>query len=206
MGNVEIIVVIISGLSLVTAWLTYFIKSLYKKGMDDKRFSDIETKVHGYDVRKRECDTKFSEQDKLIAVSYERMAATSDMVNRIYDMFLKNEHLSKRKSPKQLTAAGRELLTISGGMECIDKHVDLFIQGITDRTPRVPYDVERFSLEVILARTGNEVFDNIKNFIYNSPEMIELDGKSIEINIFSIGFVMSLYLRDIYLEKHFDIR
>ena len=101
MDKVEIIIVIISGLSLVTVWLTYFIKSLYKKGMDDRRFSDIETKVYGYDVRKRECDTKFSEQDKLIAVSYERMAATSDMVNRIYDMFLKNEHLSKRKSPKQ---------------------------------------------------------------------------------------------------------
>ena len=193
--------VILGGLTLVTAWLTYVIKSLYKKGMKDNQMSDVAAKVHGYDLRQRECDAVFSEHGKLIAVSYERMNAISVLIDRVYDKYFKDSHLSKRKSPKQLTDAGMELLNMSGGKECIDKHADLFISAIADRTPRVPYDVERLSMEVILARTENEVFDDIKNFIYNSSETIELDGKSVEVNIFSIGFVMSIYLRDIYLEK-----
>ena len=208
MNKSEIIIIILSGLTLVTGWLAYVVRSLYKKGMSDERMSGVVAKVHGYDVRKRECDAKFSEHAKLIDVSYERMAATSGMVDRmsvmidrIYDMFFKNENLSKRKSPRQLTTAGMELLNISGGKECIDKYTDLFIHAIMERTPRVPYDVERLSMEVILARTSNEVFDDIKNFIYNSPGTIELDGETVEVNIFSIGFVMSIYLRDIYFEK-----
>jgi hypothetical protein len=38
--------------------------------------------------------------------------------------------------------------------------------------------------------------------MYKTPEYIELEGEEVKVNIFSIGLVMSLYLRDLYLEKH----
>ena len=90
MSKAEIIMAIIGGITIVSAWLTYVIRSLYKRGMNDKRMTDVEVKVHGYDVRKIDCDTKFSEHGKLIAVSYERMAVTSEMINRIYDIYFKS--------------------------------------------------------------------------------------------------------------------
>ena len=200
MNRAEIIMTIIGGLTLVTAWLTYLIKSLYKKGMGNQRMVDMESKICGYEVRKRECDSKFSEHGKQIAVSSEKLNYMSEWVtqldNKIWAV------LSKKKSPRELTKAGVELLNISGGKECIDRNCDFFIHSVEEYSPKLPYDVERRSLDVVLANTNGDHFDDIKNFIYKSPEFIEFEGEEVRVSIFSIGFVMSLYLRDLYLEKY----
>ena len=198
---------IIGGLTLATAWLTYFIKSLYKKGMGDQRLIDMESKICGYEVRKRECDAKFTDHGKQNSVIVEKLTAISEKMTYMSEWITKLDDrvyntVSKRKSPRILTEAGMKLLSVSGGKECIDKNLDFFIRAIDEYNPKLPYDVERMALDVILTSTNRDMFNRIKMFMYKSPEFVKLEGEEVKVNIFSIGYVMSLYLRDLYLEKY----
>lgn len=56
------------------------------------------------------------------------------------------------------------------------------------------------------------MFTDIKQFIYYSPDTIELldpasnTNKAVKLSMQSIVKLMSIYLRDIYLSKHSDIQ
>jgi len=110
--------------------------------------------------------------------------------------------LSAKISPRRLTRVGTELLEISGGKRCIDENVDFFISEISRTNPMTPYDVEERALSTLQWNSDKSMFNHIKNYIYYSPEFVDLFGEKIEVSIFPIMYVMSLYLRDLYLEKH----
>ncbi|MDR3194391.1 MAG: hypothetical protein LBT76_03745 [Tannerella sp.] len=46
------------------------------------------------------------------------------------------------------------------------------------------------------------MFNDIKNYIYYAPEKETVESVEVEVSMFSIAFVMSLYLRDKYLGLH----
>ena len=113
--------------------------------------------------------------------------------------------LAARQSPLRLTPAGKTLLEVSGGKRCIDENLDFFVSELRDANPMTPFDVEERALGVVMRSKRQPMFSPIKNYIYYSPEMVELSGEKIELSIFSIAFVMSLYLRDLYLELHPEV-
>jgi len=65
-----------------------------------------------------------------------------------------------------------------------------------------PYDVEERSNSVIMGSTSSPIFNHIKNYLYFNPDTVELAGAAVEVSMFTVVYVMGLYLRDIYLEKH----
>lgn len=70
-----------------------------------------------------------------------------------------------------------------------------------------PYDVESSSLDILLGNMAHPLFTQVKNYIYYQPEEVELidsDGskKKVRISLMSIIKLMSLALRDQYLETH----
>ena len=115
------------------------------------------------------------------------------------------ETLASRQSPVKLNPPGIALLEISGGKECIDENIDFFISNLKKTEPLTPYDVEQSSNDVIMSSTRLPLFNAIKNFLYFSPDNIELSDATVEVSMFTVVYVMSIHLRDIYLKKHPEI-
>ena len=93
----------------------------------------------------------------------------------------------------------------------IDNNIDFLIKELEDINPQTAYDVEEEALSYLLRNMGNEMFADIKKFLYYSPDTIQLkdpssgEDKDVRLSMQSIIKLMSIYLRDLYLKKHSNI-
>lgn len=143
------------------------------------------------------------------------MQDLKESIRKIEEYIIKQDpnsmdKLVRKCSPLKLTSFGIMLLKESGGEECINNNVDFFLSEIQKLQPKVALDVETYSLSVLNDNLKDEKFNQIKNYIFNSPspkEFEDTDGAKInlDIKIESILMVMSIYLRDKYLDKHTEI-
>jgi len=88
------------------------------------------------------------------------------------------------------------LLTESGMKNIIDNNIDKFIADLETAKLTTALDVEEKSYYVLDARKEEEIFNPLKTFIYNNPNL----------DIFSCLYVGSLYLREYYLRKHPELK
>lgn len=113
---------------------------------------------------------------------------------------------SAKHSPRVLNENGISLLQDCGGNEFLKQYTDYFISKIETLKPKTALDVEELALAVLQISTSDDMFIPIKNWVYNAPmrELHYPDGtsKSQEITLEDILFVMSIPLRDRYLEKN----
>lgn len=143
------------------------------------------------------------------------MQDIKESIRKIEEYILRNDNaaidmLVRKCSPYKITTYGEELMTLSGARKCIDDNVDYFIRLIEEREPKVALDVEQYALSVLNENTKHEMFNDIKNYVFNSPASVTVkvnDGPpmDITIKIESILMVMSIYLRDKYFQKHPEI-
>ncbi|MBD5279126.1 MAG: hypothetical protein HDS35_01090 [Bacteroides sp.] len=113
---------------------------------------------------------------------------------------------SAKHSPRVLNENGITLLNDFSGHEFLEKHMDYFISKIEKLQPKTALDVENFALAVLQSATIDDMFNSIKNWIYNAPvrEFKNPDGTTTEreISLDDIIFVLSLPIRDRYIETH----
>ena len=73
--------------------------------------------------------------------------------------------------------------------------------------PKTELDVENASNFACSAFTDNDIFNNIKDFVYNAPYLNIVDengeNKSYDITLGDVCYILSLPLRDMYLEEKF---
>jgi len=112
--------------------------------------------------------------------------------------------LALRHSPLRLTTKGTDFLTNSGGKKLLDENIDFFISKLEATEPMTPYDVENNASNVVLECSSLPMFNPVKNFLYFTPKL-GLNEKDEEPTMFTVAYVMGLYLRDIYIEKHPEI-
>ena len=116
---------------------------------------------------------------------------------------------SKKHSPRELNEAGEKLYADIKGKEFLDKNKDILIQGIDKKTPKTALDVEESALEVLVSLIDNDMFIGMKNWVYNSsPRKVILDGveKDYSISMNDVCFVLSLPLRNMYLDLYPELR
>jgi hypothetical protein len=114
-----------------------------------------------------------------------------------------------KHSPLKLNEAGEKLLEDIGGMTFLEKNKDLLIACIDEKMPKTALDVEESALEVLYAHLDDDMFNGMKIWVYNSPSRkVKIDGeeKDYTVTINDVCFVLSLPLRDMYLEKHPDLQ
>lgn len=144
------------------------------------------------------------------------VSSTNDMVVEINKWLMKFDNdmidkLAKKASPLKMTPLGEVLFEKSSAKKTIDNNIDFLIKELEDINPQTAYDVEEEALSYLLRNMGNEMFADIKQFIYYSPDTIQLkdpssgEDKDVRISMQSIIKLMSIYLRDLYLKKHSDI-
>lgn len=115
------------------------------------------------------------------------------------------EQLAQKASPLKMTPAGEFLFTESHADKALNKIQTSLLHQIEECKPRTKYDVEQLSVELLLKSTGDEAFDEVKQFIYNSPDKFTFEGREIRFDIYAIIRLMSIRLRDLYIGIHDEV-
>jgi hypothetical protein len=124
---------------------------------------------------------------------------------RILHNFLRSKHANDpmldaiitSKSPLALTELGMELLEESMAKNNIERYLSNYIADIELLNPKTGLDVDAIGQDLFWKKSETEEFNSIKNFVYHHPKY-----KDISLDLATIIFVMSIYLRQKYYEKH----
>lgn len=116
---------------------------------------------------------------------------------------------SEKRSPRKLNGNGEMLYKNIKGDNFLDANELLLLSEIEKLHPTTALDVESFSLYVLYANSNKPIFNELKNWVYNSSaiDIQSKDGEYTkkEISFDDVLFVLSIPLRDRYLSKHSEI-
>lgn len=206
MNTIEIIGIVIGAIASILGGMWFIINKATKSGIKEHRLSSVESSIsqlpcHDHKDKLSQNEMAYKEIQKtaestnnmLTELSKWAMRLDSDMIDK----------LAKKSSPLKMTEVGAFLFEKSTAKEAIDNNKEFLIDEIRKATPKTEYDIEEKALDFLLKNMGHEMFDSVKNFIYYSPDTIIFDktGEEIKFNMQSIIKLMSIYLRDVYIEN-----
>ena len=201
----------------------------------DKKFDEVDKRFTNIDKKFDEVDRKFDEVDKKFADVNMNIKDLTKNVNgltknlngltcKVKDLtrdvvsiksFLSIKHkedvdlVGLKNSPTKLTDFGNKILEELDGINFINDNKEYLIARLDEEKPRTALDVENSALMVFVNFCSSEKFDGIKNFIYNSPEYNIKDkngcDKKYNLNLIDVCFILSIPLRDLYLELRPEI-
>lgn len=186
----------------LACWLTWKAKGLYD------RSKEVEKKVDALPCEQHKADIS------LVKQSSHKLDDIASSIRKIEEWILRMDisamgDLVRKCSPYQLTEAGRKMLEASEAKHCVDSNLDTLLKKLEDTCPMTAYDVERNALNVLLSLTDDPMFNNIKDFIYNSPSHIDVSTSEgtiqVEVSMQRLLMIMSVYLRDIFFQRHADL-
>lgn len=107
---------------------------------------------------------------------------------------------------RELTKKRRTLYNLIGGDEFLHANKSRLFEQIDARKLRTAYDVQEYAYVVLLWLKDDPIFDDIKCILYNAPATeIQNEDDTTSTHEYGISdacFVLSLPLRDMYLEEH----
>ncbi|MDR2085750.1 MAG: hypothetical protein LBP72_01090 [Dysgonamonadaceae bacterium] len=199
--DLNTVYIIISIISVVLGGVWFMLKKIFKTGEIsvrtekipelEKKISEMPCNSHGYDI-KTALKNIITLQNSFCDVS--RWIAKFD--SSMIDVFL------PKKSPRKISEAGYELLKETCAQKIIDDNLDFFISEIEKQAPKTAYDLEESSFKVLTESSDKDIFNCIKNYVYFNPEEMEFAGQKSKIDFYVVIRVMSVYLRDKYINKH----
>ncbi len=117
---------------------------------------------------------------------------------------------SVKNSPRKLNELGSRLFSEIQGQDFIERHRDFLFSKIDAVSPQTALDVENAALMACTAYTSNEIFNELKTFVYNSPSYKITDAEGHErmydLALYDVCYILSLPLRDMYLAAHPEIK
>ena len=164
----------------------------------DKRTVNAACDLHGRDIDAMKSDMRTMKND-LVAIKSLLTMKHKDAASLF----------SVKNSPRQLNDIGKRVMDDMRGAEFLDAHKDFFFSLIDAYKPQTALDVENAAHAVCVASTNNDMFNGLKNFVYNSPSYIVKDAngqeKPYDLSLPDVCFILSLPLRDMYLKEHSEI-
>jgi hypothetical protein len=192
MSFIEIIGVVISSIAAILGGVWFIVQRAFRSGVNNHRLEEVERKVcnaqcdiHQRDITQLGIDLKDIKNDviaiKSILVIKHKNAS---------DIF------SMKNSPRVLNNNGLRLFAEIEGNNFLLANKDFFFQKMDEFRPKTALDVENAANIACTANTDNEIFNTIKNFVYNSPSIIITDKegneKTYEVNLADICFILSI--------------
>lgn len=112
---------------------------------------------------------------------------------------------AQKKSPRCLNEEGEKLFEEIGGAGFLATNAAKLMAKMEQKKPKTPLDVEFFALDTLYGMLSDDMFNDIKRWVYDSPmRRLTIDGveKDYEVTMGDVCFVLSIPLRDLYLEMH----
>lgn len=230
MGKIELICAIIgTAFTVITSiigamvWLFRRYSKKEREHIEEiHRLSNIENKIntlpcdkHGSDINRH--DTKIDRTNSILESNNRMLTAISkwimkldpNMIEPISDAQQICKMVSEKKSPRRLNKMGEKFYKELDGENFLEAHKDSLFEVIDSLAPKTAYDVELYSLRALQIKSDEDFFNEYKLYVYNAPtfEIEDENGntKPYELTLSDICYILSLPLRDMYLETHPDI-
>ena len=196
--SVTIIVAVLGGV-----WFMF--TKIFHLGRISQRFEDLNTRT-----RNANCDTHSKDIKEVKTL----ISSHDDDIKTIKDFLLMTNKkaailFSVKNSPRQLNAMGNKVFADMQGEDFLNQNKEYLFSQIDGYNPKTALDVENAAHAVCITSVDNEIFNGLKNFVYNSPsyKIIDREGKErmYDLAMSDICFILSLPLRDMYLEIHPEI-
>lgn len=166
--------------------------------------SRIEHAVESHEERIRATENTLSRIEGLIHGLYKYAPKIYDN-----DLSFDIDMMSEKHSPRALNDNGLSLFKEINGQQFLNENKNLFFEAIDNFAPKTALDVEAFCFAVLRIKSNEDCFNPIKVWVYNSPsrDIIGEDGskKKKDISFDTVLFVLSIPLRDMYLNEHPEI-
>ena len=201
----ELICSLLGAVAAVLGGVWFIVQKAFKAGARDITLSAID---------KRTCNAQCDLHDRDISLLKQDLSEIkADILSIKSILVLKHKNVSDlfsiKKSPRRLNANGERLYADIQGGKFLQDNKDFFFSKIDGMNPKTPLDVENAANFVCTANTDNDIFNGMKDFVYNSPTytLEDKDGSQrlYDISLLDICFVLSLPLRDMYLAEHPEI-
>lgn len=189
MENIGTLISILVGLVTLLSMLVWFGRFIQRVSSHDKKLDEISADV--------------SEMKSDISGLMNDMAAVKTLLMMKYkgaDLVLSGKH-----SPRTLTEQGLKVFRDMKGEEFLKMNKAALYAVIDRNKPKTAYDVENLCYFACASFVNDDMFNEIKSFLYNYPAVPWSDGKLHELDMDDACSVLSLPLRDMYLEEHPDI-
>lgn len=115
---------------------------------------------------------------------------------------------SQKHSPRQLNEQGLRLYKDINGEDFLNKNKKFLFEKIEEKKPQTAYDVETTITLIFTLNADNEIFIDLKKWVYNAPSReVEINGKKemYDLALSDLFFVLSIPLRDMYLSEHPEV-
>ena len=203
--NWELIGIAVGIVATVLGGVWFIFSKIFGMGRFSRRIEEIEN---------RTCNAACDVHDRDIDIIKGELKNVNENLIKVTSLLLlKHKEAGKlfsaKNSPRQLNEMGKQVLSDIKGMDFLHANKDFLFTGIDDYRPKTALDVENAAHAVCAVSTNYEMFNGIKNFVYNSPSYKLKDAEGHErmydLALSDVCFVLSLPLRDMYLAAHPEI-
>lgn len=205
MDKIELIGTFITSIAAILGGVWFIINRAFKAGEKNGKIMEID---------KRTCNAKCELHDNDISLLKQDLKEIKTDIIAIKSLLVmkhKNaaDIFSVKNSPRKLNENGERLFSDIEGDKFLLSNKAFFFSKIDELSPKTALDVENAANFVCTSNIDNEIFNGLKNFVYNSPTytLKDAEGKErlYDISMSDICFVLSLPLRDMYLSEHNEI-
>ena len=224
MENIGTIISIMVGLVTLLSMLVWFGRFIQRVNVHNKKLDEMSDGLKRHDNKMDELTKDMFDIKKLITIHDQKLDVMSrdlsslrldvdglkqDMVS-IKTLLMANFKdfgvaLAGKHSPRRLTEQGLKIFHDMKGEEFLKKNKALLFAYVDKDKPKTAYDVEGLCYLACLMNVNNDAFIEIKSFLYNYSTITLPDGKEHEVTMDEACSVLSLPLRDMYLEEHPEI-
>lgn len=176
------------------------IKGLQAIAVDRYRLSQLENNVDK--LSSSIAEVKFD----IVEVKSDLTAIKSFLVQKYPKS---SSFMTIKKSPRTLNDLGNKIFEQTKGKEFLENNKDFLFAHIDEFHPKTALDVENATNYVCAAYTDNDIFNEIKLYVYNAPSLIVKNRKgedvTYDLTLGDVCYVLSIPLRDMYLQEHPEI-
>ena len=191
-ASVIVIIIAIAGFGFLVWWCS----ALYHR---IKKVEQLPCNEHG---------GRMEELEKTMSDIREDLAVIKSVIIQKYPTSA--NVFSMKKSPRRLNEMGEWLFNQVNGRGFLEKNKDFLFEKISEGRPSTALDVENAAHIACSSSTGEPMFSEIKNFVYNAPSIDipdpDLGTRKYDITLGDVCFVLSIPLRDMYLSEHPEIK
>ena len=183
---------VIGAVATILGGVWFIIRQAFNSGMDANRLKAVEEKN-----QKLPCDRH--NQDLILIKSI--LIGKDSKYSSIFAI---------KQSPRQLSEMGKRLYDDIKGEQFLAENKDFFFKKISESNPQTALDVEMICNYVCMSSLSESIFNSIKDYVYNAPSLKikDSDNKEVtyDLSLRDVCFVLSIPLRDMYLNDHKEIK
>lgn len=186
----EIISIIIAVVTFIISVVSIIYSTAYKRAEFDKRLERLE---HDKDKMQNDVEKLHDDMIRVLTIMQLKVQGVENV-------------LSAKNSPRVLNDLGEKLYSDMKGAEFIEKNKEKLFALIDAKNPKTAFDVETIALFVCNGLVSDDMFNPIKQFVYNCPIQKDANNQDFELTLDGACFILSLPLRDAYLKEHPNIK